>query len=79
MHAILTHPFAYWSVILLSAAGTFLSIKFGDELMDVINHKGRDFFHKHAFKHEIIILIFFVIIFIGYYTLLTTLGIDINA
>ena len=35
---ILTHPYPYWSVILLSAAGTFLSIRFADEMMDVIHH-----------------------------------------
>lgn len=79
LHAILTNPFPYWSVILISGIGTFLSIRFGDELMDVISHKDRDFFHRHAFKHEIIILLFFIIIFIGYYKLITMLGIDINA
>ncbi len=76
LHAIITNPYPYWSVILLSGMGTFLSIRFGDELMDVIHHKDRKFFHQHGFKHEIIILIFFVVAFIGYYKLIATLGID---
>lgn len=79
IHAILTNPFPYWSVILLSGLGTFLSIRFGDELMDVISHKDRDFFHRHAFKHEAIMLIFFISIFIGYYKLIKMLGIDMSA
>jgi len=28
----------------LYALGTFLSVRFGDELLDVISHKDRDFF-----------------------------------
>ncbi len=77
-HAILTHPYPYWSVILISGLGTFLSIRFGDELMDVIHHKDRKIFHQHAFTHELIIFVFFILIFIGYYELISTLGIDID-
>ena len=76
LHEVLTNPYPYWSVILLSGAGTFLSIRFGDELMDVAHHKDRTFFHRHGFKHEIIILVFFVAVFIGYYELVASLGID---
>ena len=76
LYAILTNPYPYWSVILLSGAGTFLSIRFGDELMDVVHHKDRSYFHKHGFKHEILILIFFVVVFIGYYELIASLGIE---
>lgn len=59
LHVILINPYPYWSVILLSGAGTFLSIRFGDEFMDVAYHKDRTFFHRHGFKHEIVILVFF--------------------
>jgi len=76
LHAILTMPYPYWSVILLSGAGTFLSIRFADELMDVIHHRDRNFFHHHAFKHEIVIIVFFVLILVGYYKLIASLGID---
>jgi len=75
---ILTVPFPYWSVILLSGAGTFLSIKIADELMDVIHHKDREFFHHHWLKHEIIMIIFFVLVLIGYYKLIASLGIGFN-
>ena len=78
LHAILINPYPYWSVIVLSGIGTFLSIRFGDELMDVIHHKDRAYFHRHAFKHEIIIFLFFVVVFIGYYKLIASLGIDTN-
>ena len=78
LHAILTMPYPYWSVILLAAAGTFLSIRFADELMDVAHHRDRNFFHSHAFKHEIIMIAFFVLVLIGYYNLIASLGIDTN-
>ena len=79
LEAILTTPFPYWMVILLSAVGTFLSIRFGDELMDVLHHKDRHYFHSHHFKHEVIIFIFFLIVIFGYYELISNLGISITA
>jgi hypothetical protein len=77
-HSILTNPYPYWSVILISATGTFLSIRFADEMMDIAHHRDRDFFHRHNFKHEIVIIMFFIVIFIGYYELLASLGIENN-
>ena len=76
LHGILTMPYPYWSVILLSGAGTFLSIQFADELMDVVHHRDRGFFHRHAFKHEIVIIVFFVLVLVGYYKLMSSLGIE---
>jgi hypothetical protein len=76
LHEILTTPIPYWLVILLSAGGTFLSIKFGDELMDVIHHRDRNFFHSHHFKHDAILLLFLVVILYGYYELISSLGIE---
>ena len=76
LHGILTQPYPYWSVILLSGAGTFLSIRFADELMDVVRHKDRLFFHRHAFKHEIILIVFFLVVLFGYYKLIASLGIE---
>jgi hypothetical protein len=78
LHAILTIPYPYWSVILLSGAGTFLSIRFADELMDVAHHREREFFHRHGFKHEIVLIVFFVFILIAYYKLIASLGIGAN-
>lgn len=76
LHVIVTTPYPYWAVILLSGIGTFLSIRFADELMDVIHHRDRNFFHRHAFKHEILIVVFFVVVLFGYYELIVSLGID---
>lgn len=78
LQAILTIPFPYWGVILLSGAGTFLSIQFADELMDVFHHRDREFFHRHSFKHEIVIIVFFILILYGYYKLVASLGMDIS-
>jgi hypothetical protein len=76
LHSILTIPYPYWSVILLSGAGTFLSIRFADELMDVTQHRDRDFFHRHGLKHEILLIVFFIVVLIGYYKLIASLGIE---
>jgi len=77
LHAILTTPYPYWAIILLSGTGTFLSIQFADELMDVIHHRDREFFHRHGFKHEIIIIVFFALVLVAYYQLIASLGIEV--
>lgn len=76
LRQILENPYPYWAVILLSGVGTFLSIRFGDELMDVIHHRDRHFFHSHHFKHEVILFVFFLLVLVGYYELISSLGID---
>jgi hypothetical protein len=76
LHKILVNPFPYWGVIILSGLGTFLSIRFGDELMDVIHHHDRSYFHSHHFKHELILFVFFLLILFGYYELIASVGID---
>lgn len=75
---ILLTPFPYWGVVILSGLGTFLSIRFGDELMDVVHQRDRSFFHSHQFKHELILVAFFVLVIIGYYHLVASLGIEIG-
>ncbi len=57
-HYILTHPVPMWSIIILSALGTFLSIYFADEMVDVVEHKQRKKFQKYANKYSIIIFVF---------------------
>jgi hypothetical protein len=76
LHQIISEPFPYWGVAVLSAVGTFLSIHFGDELMDVIHHRDRDFFHKHHFKYELVLFAFFLSILFAYYKLIASLGIE---
>lgn len=77
LHQIISSPVPYWGVILLSGFGTFLSIRFGDELLDVIHHKDRTFFHSHHFKHELVLLAFFLMVILGYYELISSLGIEV--
>jgi hypothetical protein len=78
MQVILTTPYPYWSVIFLSLIGTFLSIRFGDELMDVLHHKDRHFYFNHHFKHELLLFIFFLLVIFGYYEIISSLGIAIE-
>jgi hypothetical protein len=78
-HAILTTPVPYWSVILLSGMGTFLSIQFADEILDVFHHRDRKFFHRHGFKHEILVILFFLLALAGYLKLVASLGLELKA
>lgn len=79
-HQILTHPIPYWSVIFLSCIGTFASIYFGDEMLDVITHDKRTEHHKHGFKYKAIVLISVTILVITiYYQLLRDLHIPLSA
>ncbi|MDQ2094120.1 hypothetical protein [Rhodalgimonas zhirmunskyi] len=75
-HQILLTPWPYWGVIALSAVGTFLSVRFGDELMDILHHRDRSFFHAHHFKYELVLVAFFVMVIFGYYELIASLGIE---
>ncbi|WP_339860508.1 hypothetical protein [Paremcibacter congregatus] len=76
---ILITPVPYWSIILLSGTGTFLSIYFGDEMLDVLRHRDRAKYHQHAFKLKIVAVIsLFTLIFLSYYFLLDSLDIDIQ-
>ncbi len=75
---ILTNPWPYWIIIILSGLGTFLSIIFADELMDVSKHHERKKYHKHISKYQLIIFAFIIIIIIViYYFLIKQLGLSI--
>ncbi|MGH1356305.1 MAG: hypothetical protein ACRBBS_14660 [Thalassovita sp.] len=76
MQQILQTPWPYWGIVVLSAVGTFLSIRFGDELLDVLHHRDRAFFHAHHFKYELILIAFFVAVLFGYYRLIASLGLN---
>jgi hypothetical protein len=78
LQQIITTPYPYWGIVLLSGFGTFLSIHFGDELLDVFHHRDRNFFQSHHFKHELILIGFFILIIFGYYNLINSLGIDVR-
>lgn len=75
---ILTTPIPYWLVLILSLIGTFASIVFGDELLDVAYHKQRKLYHKHYNKYYSLVMLFvFVFAAIIYIYLINKLGITI--
>lgn len=75
---ILTQAYPYWSILLISIVGTFLSIYFGDEMMDVASHKNRDKHHKHGFKYRLVLVLGLgVLTIVAYYYLLSSLNISI--
>ena len=74
---ILTTPWPYWSILAIAAAGTALSMVFGDEMMTVTRHEDRHKFHQHGFKHRVLIIAGFAALTIAaYYELLSQIGID---
>ncbi len=77
-YTILTTPVPFWAVIALSAIGTFLSVRFGDELMDVLHHRDRAYFHSHHFKHELVLFAFFIVALFAYYRLMSSIALDLN-
>ena len=75
---ILDQPIPFWSIIIVSGIGTFMSIKFGDELMDKVKHKERTLYHKHKHKYKFFLMAFVVIISIVLYDfLLSQLGVKL--
>ncbi len=75
---ILEKPWPFWIIILVSMLGTFVSIKFGDELLDKIQHKERTLYQKHKKNHQLIIMIFLIVFSLFFYDfLLKKLGIDL--
>ena len=77
-HRILTTPFPYWLIILLSFIGTFLSIYFGDELLDVVYHHERARYILHRDKYRIVaFLVVFLLTLVMYRYLLDELGIHL--
>lgn len=80
LHQILTQPYPFWSIIIISAMGTFLSIYFGDEMMDVTKHKERSKHHKHGLKYRLILVVGLgTLTLISYYFLLNQLHIQLPA
>ena len=77
-HYIITHPIPMWLIVVLSAAGTFLSIYFGDEMLDVIEHKDREAYHKHGMKYSLILMVFVIgAIIVLYKYLVDMMGLQI--
>jgi len=75
---ILSEPYPYWSILIISALGTFLSIFFGDEMMDVTSHKDRVLNHRHGMKYRaILVLGLGILTVVAYYYLLNNLDVSI--
>lgn len=79
-HHILAQPWPFWGIIILSGIGTFLSVVFGDEIIDVSLEKksSRKHHRKHRRKHHFILILFLIVlILILYDYLLNSFGISI--
>ncbi|MBU0590995.1 hypothetical protein KKF81_06600 [Candidatus Micrarchaeota archaeon] len=77
---IIFQPYPYWSIVFLSAIGTFMSIHFGDEIMDILalEKQKRELYLKHKIKYKAVVFISIIIMTIVlYYFLLNQLGVDI--
>jgi hypothetical protein len=73
--SILTQPYPYWGIIVLSTIGTFLSVAFGDELLDVIHHRDRELHHAHHQTwHILATIVVFILVLVGYDYLLNNLA-----
>ncbi len=75
---ILSEPYPYWSILIISAVGTLLSILFGDEMMDVTSHKDRILNHRHGMKYQtVLVLGLGTLSVVAYYYLLSSLDVAI--
>ncbi len=76
---ILLVPIPFWGIIVLSAGGTFLSVYFGDELLDIKKHKDRKKHMTHKKKFWLFLGAFILLIAVLYLynLLLAELGIVI--
>jgi len=75
---ILAQPVPFWGIILISAVGTFFSVKFGDELLDKVRHSQREIHKKHKHDFRLVVMIFvFALSLIFYDFLLKKLGVDL--
>ena len=64
---IITNLWPFGLIILLSGAGTFLSVHFGDELIDRVEHKDCAFHHKHQLLYQLILIAgLLTLVFWGY-------------
>ncbi len=77
-YQILSEPFPFWMIIFISGVGTFLSVQFGDELLDKVHHKDCAKAIKHKSKYRFILMIFLIVMAIIMYDfLLKQLGVEL--
>lgn len=62
-YEILIHPWPNWIIVLFSLAGTFLSLYFADELLDIVFYEERKKYQKLRGIYQFVIGGFFVVLF----------------
>lgn len=77
-HEILSTPWPYWLIIGLSAVGTFTSLIFGDDALDVATSKNHRKTLKHDEKQLILTIVIFGMTLLVYIVLLHRLQLDIK-
>lgn len=75
-HTILTTPYPYWAIIGLAMSGTFLSLAFGDALVDMWQKRHIHGWSRHLWGGLTLVVIFVSIIVYLYYRLLDVLHIS---
>ncbi|MBR9682824.1 MAG: hypothetical protein GOV02_04055 [Candidatus Aenigmarchaeota archaeon] len=74
---ILLNPFPFWIIIFISAIGTFLSLYFADEMIDVSKHIHRKKYLKYKNKYRFILIVLIIIsILMIYNAILSYIGIN---
>jgi hypothetical protein len=63
LQKILINPWPNWIIVVLSCFGTFLSLYFGDELLDIVMLKDRNKYHKHVYWYRLIVGTFLIFAF----------------
>ncbi len=75
---ILSNPFPYWIIIVLSAFGTYFSLYVGDTLFDLTTEGVDDKIRKQRLKWKIVFFVFLIIfVFILYDFLLNQMGVPL--
>lgn len=64
--------------ILLVSYFSYLSFQYDVKTGGIASVLTWSFFHRHAFKHEMVVIVFFLLVVIGYYKLVASLGIEIS-
>lgn len=77
LYQIISEPWPYWMVIVLSGIGTFLSIQLGDEMMDAFSQRKFKLFFKQAGIGFILKLSVFLVTLVVYFELLHKLGLTL--
>lgn len=76
LERILTQPYPYWSILAISALGTFLSIYFGDEVMDSATHPKAAKRQAQSARYKALLVMGLAAMTVfAYYHLLSNLGI----